>query len=113
MPRRALLALILGAIGAGVAPAAAQLIRDVNCDGRVDQADRPALVEMLFGNDPACAAADINRDRRVSAADLIAFAAGPRVSYVGIASADGRPAPSLGTLEDGTPVYFRNAGFGF
>ena len=48
MPRRALLALILGAIGASTVPAAAQVIRDVNCDGTVDDADRPALVSILF-----------------------------------------------------------------
>jgi hypothetical protein len=113
MPRRAFLAVILGAIGAATAPAAAQVIRDANCDGTVDAADRPALVRALFGTDASCPGADINRDRRLSAADLIAFAAGPRVTYIGIASPDGRPGTALGTLEDGTPVYFRNSGFGF
>ena len=105
--------MLLGAIGAAAAPSAAQVIRDANCDGAADEADRPALVRAVFGTDTTCPGADINRDRRLSAADLIAFAAGPRVTFIGIASPDGRPASALGTLEDGTPVYFRNAGFGF
>jgi hypothetical protein len=113
MPSRAFLAMILGAICAGADPTVAQVIRDANCDGTVDAADRPALVGALFGTGATCPGADINRDRRLSAADLIAFAAGPRITHIGIASADGRPALALGTLEDGTPVYFRNAGFGF
>src|SRR5215470_14682631 len=104
MPRRALLALLLGAIGAVRAPAAAQLVRDANCDGVVNESDRAALVSDLFGAGGApCAGADINHDGRISAADLIAFAVGPRISYIGIASPDGQPAPPLGTLEDGTP----------
>ena len=50
-----------------------------------------------------CQAADVNRDGRPNAADLVAFARGPSVTFIGIASPDGRPAPSLGTLADGTP----------
>ena len=49
----------------------------------------------------------------LGAGDLVGFARGPRVTFIGIASPDGRPAPPLGSLEDGTPVYFRNSGFGF
>lgn len=114
MPRRALLVLILGAIGAVAAPAVAQVIRDANCDGVVDEADRGALVDDLFvPAGPSCANADVNRDGAFSVADLIAFASGPRVSYIGVVSPDGQPAPPLGTLEDGTPVFFNNAGFGF
>jgi hypothetical protein len=114
MPRRALLAILLGAIGAAAAPAAAQVARDANCDGVVDESDRAALVRRLFGSETTvCPGADINRDGRISAADLTAFATGPRISYLGIASPDGQPAPALGTLEDGAAVYFRNAGFGF
>ncbi|MGH7785894.1 MAG: hypothetical protein ACRERC_03450, partial [Candidatus Binatia bacterium] len=97
------------------APAAlAQGSRDANCDGSVTEADRAAVAQQLFSDAaPACAAIDINRDGIVSAADLIAYASGPRITYIGIASPDGQPARSLGNLEDGTPVYFRNAGFGF
>jgi hypothetical protein len=106
--------LALAAVSALSTAASAQGVRDVNCDGTVNDADRAALVSDLFaGGPPACASADINRDGRLSAADLIAFASGPRITYIGIASPDGHPAPSLGTLPDGTPVYFRNAGAGF
>lgn len=95
-------------------PAAAQSFRDANCDGAVDERDRASLVRLLFAPTPSsCAAADVNRDGVPDAADLVAFARGPAVTFIGIASPDGRPAPSLGTLPDGTPVYFRNAGFGF
>lgn len=105
---------MLGAIGAVAAPAAGQVIRDADCSGVVDEADRAVLVDDLFlAGPPSCANADVNRDGAFSVADLIAFGTGPRVSYIGIASPDGQPAPPLGTLEDGTPVYFSNAGFGF
>lgn len=96
------------------APAAAQSYRDANCDGSVDDGDRATLVRNLFAAAPSgCQAADVNRDARPSAADLAAFARGPSVSFLGLASPDGRVAPLLGTLPDGTPVYFRNSGFGF
>jgi hypothetical protein len=94
-------------------PAAAQPYRDANCDGAVDDNDRPAIVRAVFGAPATCQAVDANRDGRPNAGDLIAFARGPSVSFIGIASPDGQAAPSLGTLPDGTPVYFRNAGFGF
>jgi hypothetical protein len=126
MPRRFSFTMIVGAgaisarvwlavavIAAIPASAAAQLVRDANCDLVVDESDRAALVQAFFADTVSCASADINRDGTLSAADLIAFAAGPRVSYIGIASADGRPASSLGRLEDGAPVYFHNAGLGF
>jgi len=106
--------LVLAVIAATSAAAAAQLVRDANCDGAVDQNDRPALVDALFEPPvPPCPSADANRDGRQSAADLIAFASGPRISYIGIASPNGIPASSLGRLPDGVPVYFHNAGFGF
>src|SRR5215468_6924534 len=109
---RALLA--LGTIAVTASIGSAQALRDADCNGVVDESDRAALVSDLFAPDsPACASADVNRDRAVSAADLIAFASGPRISYLGIASPDGQPAPSLGALPDGAIVYFRNAGFGF
>jgi hypothetical protein len=109
MIRRVCLALLLLL----AAPAVAQSTRDANCDGTVDEADREAIVTGLYTPSAACAAADVNRDGRRSAADLVAFALGPRVSFIGLASPDGRPALPLGTLPDGAPVYFRNAGFGF
>lgn len=92
----------------------AQGSRDANCDGSVSEADRSAVVGQLFADvAPSCAEMDVNRDGAVSAADLIGYALGPRITYIGIASPDGQPARSLGNLEDGTPVFFRNAGFGF
>lgn len=96
------------------APAAGQSFRDADCSGGVDEHDRDVVVQRLFADGgSSCQAADVNRDGRANAGDLIAFARGPTVSYIGIASPDGQPAPSLGRLEDGTPVFFRNAGFGF
>ena len=46
-------------------------------------------------------------------ADVTGTSLGARITFLGITAADGRPAPPLGSLEDGTPVYFRNSGFGF
>src|SRR5215468_1874412 len=109
---RALLA--LGTIAVTASIGSAQALRDADCNGVVDESDRAALVRDLFAaQPPTCAAADVNRDHRISAADLIGFASGPPISYLGIASPDGQPAPPLGTLPDGAVVYFRNAGFGF
>lgn len=94
--------------------ASAQGIRDVTCDGTVNQADRDALVDQLFSPEPpTCPASDVNRDGSRTAADLVALVLGPRLTHLGIASPDGRPALPLGALEDGAVVYFRNAGFGF
>jgi hypothetical protein len=95
-------------------PAPAQSFRDADCNGGIDERDRAAVVRRLFAAAPAtCQAADVNRDGQANAGDLVAFSRGPTVAFLGIASPDGQPAPSLGRLEDGTPVYFRNAGFGF
>jgi hypothetical protein len=94
--------------------ARAQVAGDANCDGKLDDADRAAVSRDLFtATPPSCAAADANLDGRVSAADLTGVFLGPRISFLGITAADGRPAPSLGRLGDGTSVYFRNSGFGF
>ena len=106
--------LTLVAIAATAATGFAQGLRDADCNGVVDEGDRAALVHALFApGPPSCAAADVNRDHVISAADLTAFGSGPTISYLGIASPDGQPAPPLGTLPDGAVVYFRNAGFGF
>ncbi len=114
MPRRAFFAALLATIAAATGMASAQLLRDANCDGVIDERDRSALVEALYSpTAPSCPTADINRDGRVSVADLVAFALGPRISFIGLASLDGRPAPIVGTMDDGTPVYYHSAGFGF
>lgn len=94
--------------------AQAQTPGDANCDGKRDAADVGALVEELFHDGPpSCAGADANVDRRVSAADFAALFLGPKMTFMGIASADGRAIAPIGFLPDGTPVYFRNSGLGF
>ena len=94
---------------------------DANCDGNLDQMDLSAVVSTLFGDaDAQCQATDVNSDGVVSGADLVALtrllttplASGPRVTFIGLAGADGTPANSLGRI-DTTPVYFRTSGFGF
>lgn len=105
----AALCLIAGATGTR-----GQTSADTNCDGGSNEADVQELVDQLFSPDPpACAGTDVNKDSMVSAADFTALWAGPAITYIGIASADGQPSAPLGRLEDGTPVYFRSAGFGF
>jgi hypothetical protein len=98
-------------------PAGAQVAGDANCDGVRNDADVDALVDRIFGvappGSPECRQADVNSDSRVSAPDLIAQYAGPRVTFLGLSGADGRSIPPLGTMPDGTLVYFNNAGFGF
>jgi hypothetical protein len=97
----------------------AQVRGDVSCDGRLDTNDVTALIEVLFGDAASgCGSADVNADARVDAADVTALQqaldppAGPVITFLGLAGADGRPATPLGTV-DGTPVYFRNNGAGF
>lgn len=91
-----------------------QMSADTNCDGASNEADVQEIINRLFSPDPpSCVGTDANKDARVSAADLTALWAGPAITYIGISSADGQPSAALGRLEDGAPVYFRNAGFGF
>ncbi|MEO8603559.1 MAG: hypothetical protein ABI629_13375 [bacterium] len=94
--------------------AAAQSFRDANCDGHLTEADRGAVASAVFAAAaPSCTAADVNRDGRFGAADLVAFAVGPRITFIGLASSDGHAAAPLGRLPDGAPVYFHTAGFSF
>jgi hypothetical protein len=108
---------VLVALALTTAPVAhAQSPGDANCDGVIDSADTEALIHQLFVRrdaTEACPTADANNDNHVGAADLIALRFGPPVVFLGIAGADGQPIAALGRLEDGTPVYFRNSGFGF
>lgn len=100
--------------------AGAQRAGDVDCDGRVTAGDPRTFAAVLFGNPPPCAAADVNGDRLSSSADFAAIpdfldapdAPGPRISWIGLAAASGRPVAELGRLGE-TPVFFRNAGSGF
>lgn len=64
-----LLAASLFALGSVVAARAA-LQGDANCDGLVNTADLPAVVEGIFGNS-TCAGVDVNGDGRATAADLV------------------------------------------
>jgi hypothetical protein len=112
---RTLLGLAL-ALVALAGRAAAQIAGDANCDGARDEADVEALRRRLFAAEeeaPACPSADANVDGRISVADLTALFAGPRITYVGIAGADGREIRPLGAFADGTTVFFNSAGFGF
>ncbi len=97
---------------------------DVNCDGRVDQADLDLLVSDLFddagGSPPAggaCAGADANGDGAVTAADLAAVAraagqllatptprSGPAITFFGVVGADGTAGTAV-TGSDGIPVF--------
>lgn len=127
--QRVLQRLSLGAL-AVVVPigiAHAQLPGDADCDGIVNVGDLHRLVAVIFNDPPAdCTLADVNRDGRIDGADIVALAqtlnapaptptplpAGPNVVFFGLAGADGVALRSLGEI-DGTPVFFRNAGFGF
>ncbi len=101
------------------AAAGAQLPGDINCDGRVDRDDLPALITVIFADGSSdCGAADVNGDGQVSAADVVALLhalnppVGPVITFLGLAGADGRASTPLGTV-NGTPVFFRNNGSGF
>ncbi len=95
-------------------PLHAQVVGDANCDGAFTGADVEMLVARLFDRTlPFCRTADVNRDGRISAADLPALRVGPRITFLGIASADGRVTTPLGVLADGASVFFRNSGLGF
>lgn len=100
--------------------AIAQAPGDVNCDGRIDSADTHLLAHALFRALPGCVVAEVNQDGRTSAGDLTAAvralasppASGARISYLGIAGANGSPLAGLGAIGE-TPVFFRNSGVGF
>ena len=107
------------ALGASFSAARAQPPGDANCDGLVDDFDLTALPGRLFNDVEDCFAADANRDGLLGAADATALeqllrpAPGPRITFFGLAAADGQEVPSLGEIEPGVPVYFRGAGAGF
>jgi hypothetical protein len=100
---------------------AAPLPGDANCDDAVNSADVDALLPHLFhSQDEPCSGDDANGDGRVSAADVTALLTllyptliGPQITFLGVASSDGRPTTPLGELPDGTIVYYRGARFGF
>ena len=101
--------------------ASANASGDANCDGAVDETDLSAVATAAFDDAPSgCQVGDVNGDGVVSSADLVMLTQlldtppplGPRVTFIGLAGADGTPAGSLGRI-DTTPVYFRTSGFGF
>lgn len=105
----------------GSASVAAQMPGDVDCDDAVSDDDFHALLPVLFDPDPhICRQADVNEDMRVDAADLTSLLQilrrvylGPAITFFGLTAADGRRATPLGTLPNGTVVYYRGSGFGF
>lgn len=100
----------IGAVAAALACASITAAAAVvDCDG---DADRDAMIGRLYGGE-MCPGDDTNRDGRLSAADLIGAVHGPRITFIGIASPDGRLAPALGELPGGERVHFVNAGLGF
>jgi len=110
--------LVLCCLGAGVVQA--QLPGDADCSGELTDADLDALAAEQFpGAAGSCPGADVNGDGPVSAADvpvlvrLLRPPPGPVITFLGVRSSDGRATIPLGKMPDGTPVYFRNAGFGF
>lgn len=92
-------------------------IGDLTCDHKVDAADLDALLAALMQRAiPACDA-DVNGDGRLGAGDTTALlslldAAGPRLTAVGLAAADGATVSPLGNL-GGRPVFFSATGRGF
>lgn len=112
-------ALALSVLATGTA--VAQVPGDVNCDTAVTDDDLEALLPELFVEDsPACAGVDVNVDELVGAADITALILelrrvflGPELTFLGVTSSDGQRVTPLGTLPDGTVVYYRNSGFGF
>lgn len=92
-----------------VASAATVVQAEPDCDGN---GGRDAMIRRLYEG-PPCAEDDANRDGRFSAADLIGTVHGPRITFLGVASPDGRIAPSLGVLPSGERVQFLNSGLGF
>jgi len=107
------------ALGSTFSVARAQAPGDANCDGLVDDLDLAALTGRLFNDIDDCFGADANRDGLLGAADVTALDRllrpdpGPRITFFGLAAADGQEVPSLGEIEPGLPVYFRGAGSGF
>lgn len=102
--------------------AAAPLPGDANCDAAINADDVDALLLRIFSSQdaPCVGGEDANGDGRASAADLTALLTllyptrtGPEITFLGVASADGRPATPLGRLPDGSVVYYRSSGFGF
>lgn len=97
------------------------LAGDANCDGVVDRSDVALTPSLLFHLPPSleCPGLDANADGHVSAADLTAIvrifappAEGPVVSYLGLATPDGRPLTPVAIFL-GRPVFWRPVGSGF
>jgi len=101
LPGLAALAVVCAAASVG-----AQAHADCGTSGR------DGLAHRLYASTP-CTGDDANQDGLVSAADLLAMVHGPRITFLGITSSDGRVANPLGDLPGGERVYFLNGGLGF
>ncbi len=93
----------------------------IGCPDAQAEQDLEALTRTLFDDwtETACTTPDQNLDGRVSAADLVARLlavdaplTGPLVTFVGLATADGRVLVPVGT-QASLPVFQRPAGSGF
>lgn len=101
--------------------AAAIIPGDVDCDGVVTAADAPAALHAVFdplGEGPDCPVPDVNGDGMVTAADAVAVwqrwpTAGPRVTFLGLAAADGTVVAPIEQTADGVPLFQRPSGVGF
>lgn len=97
--------------------ASAYPIGDLTCDDRVDEVDLEALVATIAQRSTPLCDPDVNGDGRVGAADTTALlpllgAAGPHLTAVGLAAANGAPVGPLGSLGS-RPVFFSSTGRGF
>lgn len=65
---------LLGVLTLALLPArrshAGLTLGDVNCDGRVDDLDREALIDRIFGRFGTCSNPDVNGDQLISAPDI-------------------------------------------
>jgi hypothetical protein len=108
-------------LSAGAVPVAyAQLPGDSDCDGQINGNDVDAAILRLFDEGSVCSVSDINADGRVSSADVVSSVGvvtapppqGPRITYLGLAGADGAQLNPIGTTS-GIPVFTRSAGSQF
>jgi hypothetical protein len=109
---RQLVCLLLVSLASGAARA--QSANPVNCS-------LDALTASLFDTPSGgCPAPDLNLDGAGTSADVVALTglltapppSGPVVTYLGLAAANGSAITALGE-EDGIPVFYRPAPFGF
>ncbi len=129
--RACLLCTLALAVVISAGTARAQRVGDADCDGEITAQDEQALLERLYVPDD-CGNADANLDGWTSAADLIALeqlivlptptptatptatpGLGPRLTYLGVATAAGVLLTPSEYTTAGTPIIDRFSGSGF